>query len=216
MNIYGDRAAGEGAEYNPGPATDAREAATVILLRGGEQILEILLVQRTAKAHFMGGVWVFPGGAVDDGDTRAEDPAGGASALRRAAARELREEAGIVLSDIDELVEFSRWITPAEVRRRFDTHFFLARLPRGQEPQVDGEECVAYRWFTPRAALAAHGKGEIALVFPTIKHLEQLCSFPSVDVLLSEARGRDVRPVQPRVVLDGEGARVLLPGDAGY
>jgi 8-oxo-dGTP pyrophosphatase MutT (NUDIX family) len=216
MNIYGDRAAGEGAEYNPGPASDPRQAATVILLRGGEQTLEVLLVQRTAKAHFMGGVWVFPGGAVDEGDARAEDPAGGASALRRAATRELREEAGIALSDVDELVEFSRWITPAEVRRRFDTHFFLAALPPGQDPHVDGEECVAYRWFTPDAALAAHRTGEIALVFPTIKHLERLCSFPSVDVLLSESRGREVRPVQPRVALDGETPRVLLPGDPGY
>jgi 8-oxo-dGTP pyrophosphatase MutT (NUDIX family) len=216
MNIYGEPGAGEGAQYNPGPATHARKAATVILLRGGERTLEVLLVQRTAKAHFMGGVWVFPGGAVDDADRRAEDPAGGQSALRRAATRELREEAGIALSDVDELVEFSRWITPAEVRRRFDTHFFLARLPPGQEPHVDGEECVEYRWFTPRAALAAHGADEIGLVFPTIKHLEQLASYPSADALLEEARGRDVAPVQPRVVLDGETARVLLPGEPGY
>ena len=216
MNIYGEPGAGEGAQYNPGPATDARKAATVILLRGGKQTLEILLVRRTAKARFMGGVWVFPGGAVDDDDRRAQDPAGGESALRRAAARELREEAGIALSDIDELVEFSRWITPAEVRRRFDTHFFLARLPPGQEPHVDGEECVEYRWFTPRAALAAHGAGEIGLVFPTIKHLERLAPYPSADALLEEASGRDVEPVQPRVVLDGETARVLLPGEPGY
>jgi 8-oxo-dGTP pyrophosphatase MutT (NUDIX family) len=216
MNIYGEPGAGEGAQHNPGPATQPRKAATVILLRGGKQILEVLLVQRTAKAHFMGGVWVFPGGAVDAADSAAGDPADAAHALRRAAARELREEAGIALSDLDELVEFSRWITPAEVRRRFDTHFFLARLPPGQEPRVDGEECVAYRWFTPRAALAAHGTNEIALVFPTIKHLEQLDAYPSADALLAEAGGRDVEPVQPRVVLDGETARVLLPGEPGY
>jgi 8-oxo-dGTP pyrophosphatase MutT (NUDIX family) len=216
MNIDKRPGAGESAEYNPGPATHPRKAATVIVLRGGKRTLEVLLVQRTAEAKFMGGVWVFPGGAVDDGDTRAEDSAGGTGALRRAGTRELREEAGIALNEVDDLVEFSRWITPAEVRRRFDTHFFLARLPPGQEPQVDGEECVEYRWFTPRAALAAHSAGEIALVFPTIKHLEQLGSYPSADALLAEARGRKVEPVQPRVVLDGETARVLLPGDPGY
>jgi 8-oxo-dGTP pyrophosphatase MutT (NUDIX family) len=216
MNIEGERGAGEGAQYNPGPATHPRKAATVILLRGGNQTLEVLLVQRTAKAQFMGGVWVFPGGALDAGDSLAGEPAGAARALRRAAARELREEAGIALSDPGELVEFSRWITPAEVRRRFDTHFFLARLPRGQEPHVDGEECVAYRWFTPRAALAAHATNEIALVFPTIKHLEQLDSYPSADALIADAGGRDVEPVEPRVVLDGEIARVLLPGEPGY
>jgi 8-oxo-dGTP pyrophosphatase MutT (NUDIX family) len=216
MNIYGDRAAGEGAEYNPGPASAPRDAATVILLRGGKQTLEVLLVQRTAKAHFMGGVWVFPGGAVDDADARPEDPVGGTSALRRAATRELREEAGIALSDVEELVEFSRWITPAEVRRRFDTRFFLAGLPPGQQPHVDGEECVEYRWFTPGAALEAHEAGQIGLVFPTIKHLERLASYTSADALLAQARGREVEPVQPRVVLDGETARVLLPGEPGY
>jgi 8-oxo-dGTP pyrophosphatase MutT (NUDIX family) len=223
---------GPGEEYNPGPATPARQAATVILLRGGSDALEVLLVKRTPQARFMGGVWVFPGGAVDPGDlspdgsdAAEENSAGDPSrqdgavaerALRVAAARELREEAGIALADPGALVEFSRWITPAEVRTRFDTHFFLAPLPDGQEPRVDGEECVDLGWFTPQAALDAHDAGEILLVFPTIKHLEQLVAFPSVDALLTHARGREVRPIQPKVVVDGEVARVLLPGEPGY
>jgi 8-oxo-dGTP pyrophosphatase MutT (NUDIX family) len=216
MNIYGEPGGGEGGDYNAGPPTRPRKAATVILLRGGDDALEVLLVQRTVKARFMGGVWVFPGGALDEEDTRDERRGDEASALLRTAARELREEAGISLSDIDELVEFSRWITPAEVRMRFDTHFFLAPLPPGQEPRVDGEECVEYRWFTPAGALAAHGAGEIALVFPTIKHLEQLSTFPSANALLTAAGEHDVEPVQPRVAVEGETARVLLPGDPGY
>jgi 8-oxo-dGTP pyrophosphatase MutT (NUDIX family) len=210
-------------EYNPGPTTRARQAATVILLRGGEERLEVLLVRRTPQARFMAGVWVFPGGAVDDGDVPSDDSgppeeggAIGGRALRATAARELREEAAITLADTSELVEFSRWITPAEVRTRFDTHFFLATLPPGQEPRVDGEECVDLSWFTAQAALDAYRAGEIVLVFPTIKHLEQLRSFSSVDALLAHARGRDVQPVQPKVVLEGEVARVLLPGDPGY
>jgi 8-oxo-dGTP pyrophosphatase MutT (NUDIX family) len=212
-----------GEQYNPGPATRARQAATVILLRGGETRLEVLLVRRTPQARFMGGVWVFPGGAIDKGDIPGEDgslleegSAREAQALRAAAARELREEAAIVLADPGELVEFSRWITPAVVRTRFDTHFFLATLPSGQEARVDGEECIDLGWFTPQGALDAHGAGEIVLVFPTIKHLEQLRGFSSSDALLAHARGREVRPVQPRVVLEGEVARVLLPGDPGY
>src|ERR1700722_19851987 len=93
--------------YNPGPATRPRQAATVILLRGGATTLEVLLVKRTPKARFMGGVWVFPGGAVDDGDIpdgaeSAGEDAIGASALRAAAVRELREEAGIELQDTGE------------------------------------------------------------------------------------------------------------------
>ena len=71
-------------------------------------------------------------------------------------------------------------------------------------------------WFTPAGALEAHRTGEIQLVFPTIKHLEQLSPFASAAELLEHARGRTVQAVQPHVVLDGEVARVLLPGEPGY
>jgi 8-oxo-dGTP pyrophosphatase MutT (NUDIX family) len=158
----------------------------------------------------MPGVWVFPGGAVDaaEGD--------GDLAHRLAAVRELREEAGISLDGPQTLVKFSRWITPAQVRTRFDTHFFLAELPSGEEPSIDGSEIVGVEWFGPAQALAAHRAGQILLVFPTIKHLEHLGRFATTDELLKYARGRDVVPVQPRVVVSGETARVLLPGEPGY
>jgi 8-oxo-dGTP pyrophosphatase MutT (NUDIX family) len=201
---------GPGERYNPGEPVRPRQAATVILLRGGAKKLELLLVKRTPEARFMGGVWVFPGGAVDghEGD--------GDRAHRAAAVRELCEEAAIDVGDPAELVKFSRWITPAEVQIRFDTHFFLALLPQGQEPRIDGEECVDLGWFTPSGALEAYRGGSIELVFPTIKHLEQLGEFSSVDELISHAREREVLPVQPRVVLEGEVARILLPGEPGY
>lgn len=205
-----DELPGPGEDYNPGPPVRPRQAASVILLRGGAQSLELLLVKRTPEARFMGGVWVFPGGAVDAQEGDGDD------AHRLAAVRELREEAGVELSDPAELVKFSRWITPAAVSIRFDTHFFLATLPAGQEPRVDGQECVDLGWFTPAGALEAHRAGEILLVFPTIKHLEQLGDFGSVEELLGYARGRDVLPVEPRVVMEGEVARILLPGDEGY
>jgi 8-oxo-dGTP pyrophosphatase MutT (NUDIX family) len=201
---------GPGEEYNPGPPTPPRQAATVILLRGGTERIELLLVKRNPGARFMGGVWVFPGGAVEH--TEGEDD----RAHRAAAVRELREEAGVELPDTDELVKFSRWITPAEVRTRFDTHFFLAPLPPSQEVSVDGEECVSHGWLTPSGALEAHRAGDILLVFPTIKHLEQLSAFASATAALDHARGRTVQPVQPRIVLEGEVARVLLPGEPGY
>ena len=204
-----------GQGLNLGEATPPRQAATVILLRGGEDTLEVLLVKRTEQAKFMGGVWVFPGGAVDAGDPSSPG-AGGIDAHRAAAARELAEEAGIALADPATLVEFSRWITPEEVSIRFDTRFFLGELPDGQEPVVDGQECVDQGWFTPRGALDAYGRDEILLVFPTIKHLEQLGVFSSVAELLEYARGREVLPVQPKVWFDGEVARVALPGEPGY
>jgi 8-oxo-dGTP pyrophosphatase MutT (NUDIX family) len=199
-----------GAELNLGEVTVPRLAATVIVLRGGEDELQLLLAQRTPAARFMGGAWVFPGGAVSPEDGQGE------SGLRMAAVRELREEAGIALPDPGALITFSRWITPAEVKIRYDTWFFLATLPEGATPQVDGQEMVDARWYTPQGALAAGRAGELLLVFPTIKHLEQLAGFASTNALLAHARGRPVRPVQPRVIGSGEQSRIVLPGEPGY
>ena len=200
---------GEELDFD-GEESVPRQAATVILLRGGAETLEVLLVRRTPAARFMGGVWVFPGGAVDTSEGEGDE------AHRIAAVRELQEEAAIALDDPAALVKFSRWITPPQVRIRFDTHFFLAPLPDGAQPRVDGSEIVDHGWFTPQGALGAHRAGDILLVFPTIKHLEQFSAFPTADALVAHAAAHEVRPVQPRIVLSGETARVLLPGDEGY
>jgi len=190
--------------------TAPRQAATVILLRGGARMLELLLVKRTERARFMAGVWVFPGGAVDAHEGEGD------AAHRRAGVRELREEAGIALADPHALVRFSRWITPAGIAIRYDTHFFLAVLPPDQVAVIDGEEIVDAGWFTPHGALDAHGRGEIELVFPTIAHLRQLGAFACADALIAHAAGRPVVTIQPRVVGSGETARVVLPGEPGY
>jgi 8-oxo-dGTP pyrophosphatase MutT (NUDIX family) len=199
-----------GEELNRGEETVPRPAATVILLRGGDQSLEVLLVRRNPEARFMGGAWVFPGGAVD------RDEGAGQPALRAAATRELQEEAGITLDDPAALVPFSRWITPAQVKIRFDTWFYLAPAPADVQPTPDGSEVVDARWLAPQDALAEAAAGELFMVFPTIKHMEQLTSFASADALLRHARGRDVQPVQPRVIVSGETARIVLPGEPGY
>ncbi len=195
-----------GEELNPGPETSARDSASVILLRDGATGVEVLLVKRNPEARFMGGAWVFPGGAVGGED------AGPADAGRR----ELQEEAGIVLDSDGELVPFSRWITPSDVKIRFDTRFFLGRAPDGAKEVPDGSECVDAGWWTPADALAAHRRDELFLVFPTIKQLEELQEVGSVADALDLARARDVVPVQPRIVREGEGARVLMPGEPGY
>jgi 8-oxo-dGTP pyrophosphatase MutT (NUDIX family) len=193
-----------GEELNTGEVTEARAAATVIPVRDGETGLELLLVQRNPASRFMGGAWVFPGGAVHEGETEVQT-----------AVREAKEEASLRL-DPDTLVPFSRWITPRQVKVRFDTHFFVAPTPADAELACDGEECVDLRWIGPTAALEA-GKGdELMLVFPTIKHLEQLTQFGSVEELLAHSRSRRVQPVEPRVLVDGGVAQVLLPGEPGY
>jgi 8-oxo-dGTP pyrophosphatase MutT (NUDIX family) len=190
-----------GEELNPGLATEPRRAATVIVLRGGAERLEVLLVKRNPAQRFMGGAWVFPGGAVD-GD---EDH-------RLAGVREVAEEAGIELPDPAALLLFSRWITPPQVKIRFDTRFFLVAAPEGAEPRPDGGETVDAHWYAPQAALEAG----IELVFPTIKTLEALAGFGSADELLAWAAGREVEPIEPIVVVEGEVARVVLPGEPGY
>jgi 8-oxo-dGTP pyrophosphatase MutT (NUDIX family) len=199
-----------GEELNLGPQTAPRPAATVILLRGGGA-LEVLLVQRNQKARFMAGVWVFPGGAVEQEELA--QPKSHALAARR----ELREEAGIELPAQAELIELSRWITPAIVKVRFDTVFFLAQLPEGQQAKVDGNECIAHRWCSPSKALQAYAAGEMPLVFPTIKHLEAIAPFASATELMQSSRGRHVEAVQPKVIMDSTGSpRVVLPGEPDY
>jgi 8-oxo-dGTP pyrophosphatase MutT (NUDIX family) len=194
-------AVASGEELNTGEATKPRQAATVIVLRGGGDGLEVLLVRRNPQARFMGGAWVFPGGAVDDGEDH-----------RVAGVREVAEEAGIELPDPEALLLFSRWITPPQVAIRFDTLFFLVAAPHGAQPQPDGGETVDAGWYEPRAALDAG----IDLVFPTIKTLEALARFGSAAELLEWADGRDVEPIEPMVVIEGEVARVVLPGEPGY
>ena len=195
-----------GEELNLGATTEPRLAATAILVRDGADGLEVLLVQRNPEQRFMGGAWVFPGGAVHDEDGSPE----------AAAIRELEEEAGMRIEDVEALVPFSRWITPVEVKIRFDTFFYVVAAPPGAEPRVDGAECVASRWIRPADALAAGERGELMLVFPTIKHLEQLAELRSVEHALESARTRRVEPILPKVVHTGGEAHVLLPGEPGY
>src|SRR5262245_57764793 len=112
-----------GTIINTGEPTVPRQAATVVVLRGGSERLEVLLVQRTPKARFMGGAWVFPGGAVDAHEGKGD------AAHRAAGVREVEEETGITLPSPGALVAFARWITPPEITIRFDTYFFLAEAP---------------------------------------------------------------------------------------
>jgi 8-oxo-dGTP pyrophosphatase MutT (NUDIX family) len=187
-----------------GEPTPPRQAATVVVLRGGDERLEVLMVQRTPKARFMGGAWVFPGGAVDAHEGKGD------AAHRAAAVREVEEEVQITLPDPAALVPFARWITPPEVSIRFDTYFFLAVAPDGAEATPDGQEIVDARWFEPRRALGGSQDGELLMVFPTIKNLEAIARFETTDALLEWASTREVRPVQPRVEGQGEAARIVL------
>jgi 8-oxo-dGTP pyrophosphatase MutT (NUDIX family) len=200
-------------ELNPGAPTEARPAAAVILLRRGRKHtsagLQVLLGRRTSHARFMADVWVFPGGAVDG--ARTDD-----AAHRETALRELEEEAAITLTSPGDLVPFSRWITPEEVKVRYDTRFYLALAPAHSAPKPDGEEIVEVRWFAPAEALELHRAGELLLVFPTIKKLETLARFGSPEEALETVAAVAPEPILPRIDTSGDEPRVLLPGDPGY
>ncbi|MGH2988902.1 MAG: NUDIX hydrolase [Solirubrobacterales bacterium] len=201
------------------PATP-RPAATIILLRRGgkhsERGVEVLLVRRNPAARFMPGVWVFPGGALEPSERDgALSPADEERAHRTCAVRELAEEAGIALPDDTELRPWSRWITPEVAPIRFDTRFYLALAPPHSPPRADGGETVDAGWFAPRRALDMHAAGELELVFPTIKHLEALLPFASSREVL-DAVGDRVEPVLPKVIGEGEGRRIVMPGEPGY
>ncbi len=178
----------------------------MILLRDGAPF-EVLMIERNPAGRVMGGVWAFPGGAVDEMDGEGE------RRLRRAAVRELAEETAITGVDPDELVAFAHWVAPISLPVRYDAHFFLARAPAGAQPVADGVECVDAGWFTVAGALAG---GRLALLFPTRKQLERLRPFAHIDELLSAASGAAVATVRPRLRFAGDEADPLLPGDPGY
>ena len=212
--MEGERKRGPAEAPNLGEPSVPRPAASVVLLRRGgkhaDRALEVLLLKRTESAKFMPSVWVFPGGSVDEGD--GEDEA----RFKACAVRELAEEAGIALPEDEELVLFSRWITPEVVSRRFDAWFFLALAPAHAPPRPDGVETVEAGWFEPGIALKAHTAGEMIFAFPTIKQLELLAEFANADEAIAAHRDRRIEPILPKVIGSQEEPRVVLPGDPDY
>jgi glyoxylase-like metal-dependent hydrolase (beta-lactamase superfamily II)/8-oxo-dGTP pyrophosphatase MutT (NUDIX family) len=117
----------------------------------------------------------------------------------------------------DELAYLSHWITPPGLPRCFDTRFFLARAPQGQEAQADQSETVAHAWLRPATALERQRRGEIDLVFATIQTLKSLADFDSVAAMLDYARApRSIPALRPRISQAGGAKRMLLPGDRAY
>ena len=205
------------------PATP-RPAATVILLRRGGRHstrgLEVLMLQRGAQARFMPGIWVFAGGAVEDVDREGRFPAPngvGADEMahRVCGTRELGEEASVEVEPAA-LLPWSRWITPEEVPMRFDTRFYVGLAPPHCQPEADLVEMDSVRWITPATALSEHAENRFELSFPTIKHLEELSSYPDADAVLANAANRPVVPLTPKVIGTRESFEILLPGDPRY
>ena len=119
--------------------------------------------------------------------------------------------------EVDRLHYLSRWVTHAGSPRRYDTRFFIARMPNGQIAQHDGGELVGHRWAKPEEALKLSSKGELNLMFPTQKTLEKLTEFREVEEALSYTlNAPPVTPMKPRLTTGIGGKKLLLPGDFAY
>ena len=127
--------------------------------------------------------------------------------------REERLQLGV--SDIH---YFAHWITPRGAPRRYDTRFFVAAAPPGQIAAHDAGETIADVWISPHDALERHRAGEIEIIFPTIRNLQAIGRFAtSTELLEAAARASSAVPtIEPRVVPDGNGMRIVLPGDPAY
>lgn len=200
-----------------------RIAATVLLLRPARpgRAPEVYLLRRAASMAFASGVYAFPGGAVDPADydggplaggwpDRIGRPEPGASAVVRAALREVAEETGVRLAAAD-LVPWTRWVTPEFEPRRYDTHFFLAALPAGQEPADVSGEADGTEWARPAVAVARFGAGLIAMFPPTAVTLGELARFDSVPAALAAGTGRDAAtPILPRIERAPDGTPLFV------
>ncbi len=224
-------------------------AATVLVLRAADSTpgadIEVLLVRRSHRASFMANAYVFPGGRVDAVD--AVDAAGGTAELlvaaRRAAARELSEEVGLQVGDIEQLVYFAHWITPSAEPKRFDTEFFLWPLfPPRRDPnappdaplapppqvQIDGREVFDPLWLSPAAALEKYHAGTLNLPPPTASTLEDLAAEitaarqhpDAAESLLHAVIGRCAKrrplPTLPKFFADDSGLAIVMPWDPQY
>ncbi len=119
--------------------------------------------------------------------------------------------------EVDQLHYFSRWVTHAGSPRRYDTRFFIARMPQGQVAQHDGGELVDHRWLKPAEALRLNSQGKLNLMFPTQKTIEKLTEFREVEEALNYTRNAvPVTPMTPRLTVGAGGKKLLLPGDFAY
>lgn len=215
------------ADQRPGAADaplwdpTAVPAATVVVLRDGDEGLEVLMLRRDKDLSFAGGAWVFPGGRIDPADHSPDSAAGLPTepgdleaAARRAAAREAAEEAGLVL-DPSTMRRWSHWTPPPQSPKRFTTAFFVAHLADGAtEVVIDDGEIREHQWRRPDDMLRRRDAGEVSLTPPTMITLHQLSPFTDAATALSA--DRSVEHYATRIAVRGDTIIAMYHGDAGY
>jgi 8-oxo-dGTP pyrophosphatase MutT (NUDIX family) len=193
---------------------EARPASTVVLLRDSGNGLETLLLKRNKALLFAGGLWVFPGGALDpeDFDGVGDDEV---AASRIAAAREAQEESGL-LPHLEDMVLLSHWTTPVVEPKRFSTWIYAAPLAADDEVVIDGGEIHDSRWIGVREAVAEHEAGDLAMLPPTYITLRGLAGYDSVEQMVAVERDSPAPEVFPVFGDDAGQIIVMFRGDAGY
>lgn len=193
-----------------------RAAATAAVIRDSEiGSLEVLLLQRNSSMKFIGGAWVFPGGAVDKSDCRDTSQEGDESTGRVTATRETKEEAGISI-DGSNLQSIAHWTAPVESPRRFATWFYLTVMPDKQEVCVDGTEIVAHRWLSPQEALQERVAQNMNFLPPTFVTLEWLCAFSDTKSAVAHFSKRKPQIFGPKVLVDGDSICNVYMEDSAY
>ncbi len=219
---------------------EPRRAASVILLRDGDNGVQIYLLRRHRKASFMSSSYVFPGGIAEQGESDDRITAG----------RELFEESGVLLSatptqaserealrhalnvgkaspattlaaapiDTAALHYYSHWITPSVESRRYSAKFYLARMPEGQVASPDNKETVDEVWVTPQEALSR--SAELALPPPQLRTFYELVepAKAGIEGVLAFAQEKAAHPhaILPRACATADGVTLLLPWDEEY
>lgn len=189
------------------PGSDPVEpvlSASVVLLRETVAELQTFLLHRHARMPFAASMVVFPGGGVDPVDRADTDP------VRRCAVRETEEESGVRLTPAA-LRLWAHWVTPELEPRRYDTLFFVAELPAGQQAEDRSGETDRADWATPAAALADEAAGRIGLMPPTLSILLELADLGSLAAVRDAATGRVVERVLPQLVRVGHDWRFAYP-----
>lgn len=118
--------------------------------------------------------------------------------------------------DLTDLQPYAHWITPDFMPKRFDTRFYVARAPDGQEALHDGRETTEAVWVTPTEVLEKAEAGEAKLLFPTRVNLERLEDLGSVSAICEFAQPENVVTVLPVVESDETGKFLRIPKAAGY
>ena len=196
--------------------SDLIPAATVVIMRDSESGVELLMLRKNSKVAF-GGMWVFPGGKIDETDKviNSDGSLDELATATSAAVRETFEEAAISVSQ-ENLFWFSHWVPPAITPKRFSTYFFATKLLDGDEVTIDDSEIIEHNWFRPHEAINLRDAGEIELAPPTWVTLNHLISFTNVEDALNDLDAKDPMFYETHIAQSAKGPVAMWFGDAGY